>query len=157
RPAALFYLLLLLAILTWAFAGVAFFLDALRLPVLTTTLALSFASGLAATDHQFTIVPGSAHRVVSGTDAIAAWENLHGRDAPLVVVARAGGGIRAAAWTTRVLTGLAGMCDRFAPSLMLVSSVSGGSVGSMFVVGSYDAARRLPAARLAPIRASAEN
>jgi len=157
RPAALFYLLFLLAILTWAFAGVAFFLDALRLPVLTTTLALSFASGLAATDHQFTVMPDAAHRVVSGTDAIVAWENLHGRDAPLVVVATAGGGIRAAAWTTRVLTGLAGMCDRFVSSLMLVSSVSGGSVGSMFVVGSYDAARPLSAARLESIRASAEN
>src|SRR5262249_40820698 len=99
----------------------------------------------------------AAHRVVSGTDAIAAWENLQGRDAPLVVVATAGGGIRAAAWTARVLTGLAGTCERFASSLVLVSSVSGGSVGSMFVVGSYDAARRRPAARLESIRASAEN
>jgi hypothetical protein len=157
RPAALFYLLLLLAVLTWTFAGLAFFLDALRLPVLTTALALSFASGLAGTDHQFAVTSGTTHRVVSGADAVAKWENAQGRDAPVVVVATAGGGIRAAAWTARVLTGLAGACDRFASSLLLVSSVSGGSVGSMYVVGSYDDSRRLPAERLASIRSSAEN
>lgn len=50
----------------------------------------------------------------------------------LVVVTAAGGGIQASAWTARVLTGLDEMFGGFSESIGLVSSVSGGSVGTMF-------------------------
>jgi hypothetical protein len=63
----------------------------------------------------------------------------------MVVVATAGGGIRASAWTTQVLTGLAGECassnwtqNAFTASVVLVSSVSGGSEGAMYFAGWYD-------------------
>jgi hypothetical protein len=54
-------------------------------------------------------------------------------------VAAAGGGIQAAAWTARVLTGLEEICaekrpGRFVQSLKLLSGVSGGSVGIMYFV-----------------------
>ena len=57
-------------------------------------------------------------------------------------MAAAGGGIQAAAWTARVLTGLEEMCAEkrpgiFARSLKLLSGVSGGSVGIMYFVTAY--------------------
>jgi len=49
------------------------------------------------------------------------------------VVTAAGGGIQAAAWTARVLTGLEETYGKaFADSLRVVSAVSGGSVGTLF-------------------------
>jgi hypothetical protein len=58
---------------------------------------------------------------------------------PAVLIAAAGGGIQAAAWTARVLTGLEEALDgskpgTFAKSIRLLSGVSGGSVGIMFYV-----------------------
>jgi hypothetical protein len=144
-PAALFFLLFLLSLLTWAFSGLAFFFDLLRVPVLTSSLALSLLCGSLATDHTFrgetrSDAPPSPKQVLK------AWESRRGKDptAPIVVVATAGGGIRASAWTAEVLTGIAADCqlsdgsNPFASSLLLVSSVSGGSEGTMYVLGSYN-------------------
>src|SRR5262249_10638790 len=55
----------------------------------------------------------------------------------LTGVAASGGGIRAAGWTAQVLTGLQREDPRFAPSLRLISAVSGGSVGTMYYVGAF--------------------
>src|SRR5438094_521060 len=57
-------------------------------------------------------------------------EHPHGR---VVVVASAGGGIQAAAWTARVLTGLQHELPEFANSIAALSGVSGGAVGTMFL------------------------
>jgi hypothetical protein len=58
----------------------------------------------------------------------------------VIVVAASGGGIKAAAWTTRVLTGLEESNPRiFGGSIRLISAVSGGSVGAMYFVSEYDA------------------
>ena len=53
----------------------------------------------------------------------------------LVVVTASGGGIQAAAWTTKVLTELDKELPGFGRSIGLISSVSGGSVGAMHYVG----------------------
>ena len=50
----------------------------------------------------------------------------------LVIVTAPGGGIQAAAWVTEVLTGLDRDYEGFSESIGLISSVSGGSVGSLF-------------------------
>jgi len=65
-----------------------------------------------------------------------------GRKQPIIVVATAGGGIQAAAWTTRVLTGLqhesaTWQHANFADSIALISSVSGGATGSLFFLNQY--------------------
>jgi hypothetical protein len=120
-------------------------LDILRVPVLTSFLALSLLCGTLYTDHTFKGSPSSSGPP-SPQQIIQAWESNRGKDstAPIVVVATAGGGIRASAWTAQVLTGLAGDCknsdgsSRFASSLLLVSSVSGGSEGTMYVLGNYN-------------------
>ena len=57
------------------------------------------------------------------------------RDRTLVVVTASGGGIHAAGWTAQVLTGLQDWLGAdFTKSIGLISSVSGGSVGSLFFV-----------------------
>jgi hypothetical protein len=64
----------------------------------------------------------------------------------VIVVAATGGGIPAAAWTARVLTGVeeaarAQFGDRFARSVRMISSVSGGGVGAMYFVNQYQDGR----------------
>jgi hypothetical protein len=143
----MFYLLYLLTILTLLFSGVAFAFDKVRLPVLTSAIVFSFLAGIESTDHHFDVKKTSVHEPLSAAETVRAWEGVRGHNdpkKPIVVVATAGGGIRAASWTTQVLTGLAESCqasggeNNFSSSLLLVSSVSGGSVGNMYVVGSYD-------------------
>jgi hypothetical protein len=51
---------------------------------------------------------------------------------PITVVAAAGGGIQAAAWTTRALAGLQSAYPEFLDSVALISGASGGSVGTYF-------------------------
>jgi len=60
-----------------------------------------------------------------------------------VVVATAGGGIQAAGWTARVLTGLQEQCSgissdaNLADSIAAISAVSGGAVGTLFFMNQY--------------------
>jgi hypothetical protein len=68
--------------------------------------------------------------------------HLNSRDsAPLIIVTATGGGIHAAAWTAEVLAALentfAARNQNFHESLLLISSVSGGSVGAVPFVRSY--------------------
>jgi hypothetical protein len=143
EPAALFFLLFVLTIFTWFFSGAAFFLDRTRLPVLSTLLAVSLLTGFFGTDHKFEIIPTSTDAgMLRPSGVIRAWKEI-GRgktnSQTITIVATAGGGIRAAAWTAEVMTRLQEECPAFSSSVLLVSSVSGGSVGSMFVVAPYSA------------------
>src|SRR6202007_882616 len=75
---------------------------------------------------------------LSPSDVIKAWKEKRGKGSQdVIVVATAGGGITAAAWTAEVMTRLQDVCGAVSDSLVLVSSVSGGSVGTLFVVGPY--------------------
>jgi hypothetical protein len=60
----------------------------------------------------------------------------------LVVVAASGGGIQASGWMTQVLAGLQekklGIGEDFTKAIGLISSASGGSVGSMFYLDQFD-------------------
>ena len=154
QPAALFYLLFLLTLLSWVLAGVAFFLDKLRLPVFASILLFSLLTGSAGTDHEFSMKPGPVTKDLSPGALITYWQNGPRRNSVLTIVSTAGGGIRAAAWTAQVLTGLQESCGaRFTSSVLLISSVSGGSVGSMHFLSNYDKeAGALPAGSAEGIR-----
>ena len=165
-PAALFYVLCLLVLFTWCFSGMAFFLDVLRIPVLTSFIAVSFVFSLVLpTDHQFNVtVREEKMASPSPEDVIQRWKDARGKNnpsKPIVVIATAGGGIRAAMWTTEVIAGLTKACqlpsgeNAFTSSLMLVSSVSGGSVGSMYAVGSFDSNGQIPSSLLERIPGNA--
>jgi len=147
EPAALFFVLLFLTVVTWLLSGAAFFLDRTRLPVFTTLLVVSLLTGVLGTDHKFTVMEKhSVENKISPSLVIERWKKTRGKNSgTIIVVATAGGGIRAAAWTAEVLTRLEEKgCRAVSDSLVLVSSVSGGSVGSMFVVAPYSGTGEYP-------------
>jgi hypothetical protein len=132
--------LLLLLVLCWTLGFIAFLFDRARVPLFVLLLvAAFFMSFWAATDHFYRTYPRpGAFEPVRPADLLADRQG-----APVIVVAASGGGIQAAAWTTRVLTGLddaarqAGRPGLFARSVRLISAVSGGSVGAMYYVTSH--------------------
>ena len=140
---ALTFVLLLLLNANWVLAFAAFFLDRFRVPVLVPLALLAVLSGNnRASDHYFHVQ--AAGKVAA---AISPGEILRARNGNrIVVIATAGGGIQAAAWTTQVLAGLEREFQRWKPGeqfsqyVTAISSVSGGATGSMFYLNLYDAA-----------------
>jgi predicted acylesterase/phospholipase RssA len=147
---ALCYILLLAALFCWAFSSVAFFLDRYRVPVLVPlALLLAVTSALPWSDYRFPVEkirPSSSEEVAQTTDE----PTVRGDGAQdgskndsIIVVAVNGGGIQAAAWAAQVLAGLEEACReepcgrQFDEEIRLISSVSGGSVGTMYFVNEY--------------------
>jgi hypothetical protein len=147
---AIGYVVLLLIFLNWVLSIGAFFLDRYRFPLLLALLGLVSASNLTwKSDHfyetrQAGYLPTAnpAEILNSALRAVPDHEHPYGR---VAVVATAGGGIQAAAWTAQVLTGLQSELQErsgktpisFAKSIAAISSVSGGAVGTMFFVNQY--------------------
>jgi len=130
-------LLIFLMILCWGLAAVTFILDRFRIPLLLPFLLAAIVSAhVHATDHYFYMF-----RAKSSPDLTPAQVIRAGKPgSAVVIVAASGGGIKAAAWTARVLTGLEeSNPHRFGDSVRLISAVSGGSVGAMYFVSEYDA------------------
>jgi hypothetical protein len=133
--------LLLALMLCWMAAGIAFFVDRYRVPVLGPLLLLPFVtSACPSADHFYRTLSGP--RGYSPPPA----EVMNVNDHPVIVVATTGGGIQASAWTARVLTGLDQVLrpefgDAFASSIRMISSVSGGGVGALHFVDKYQNGR----------------
>jgi len=146
---AICYVVLLLLLLTWILGMAAFFLDRYRIPVLLLMAVLIWLGNKTPqSDHYYrTEKREAAHvspeRVLTAVSRLAP-DAAHPRGR-VVLVATEGGGIQAAAWTARVLTGLQEQVHgiskdkpiNFADSIGLISSVSGGAVGTMFFVNGY--------------------
>ncbi len=130
-------LLVFLMILCWGLSAVTFILDYYRIPLLVPFLLIAVLSAhFHATDHYFHMFRARNSLYLSPAQVIRAGKP----GTKVIVVAASGGGIKAAAWTTRVLTGLEENNPRiFGDSVRLISAVSGGSVGAMYFVSEYDA------------------
>ena len=138
---ALFFGLLALLLPACLLPVHAFFLDYYRIPVIVVILAISVSMYFVFnTDHYYVLSPPSVVDT-SNVEPLTLGEAFDQRRIPpdkegrrtLVVVTASGGGIQAAAWTAEVLTGLHRLYgDSFSGSIGLVSSVSGGSVGTMY-------------------------
>jgi hypothetical protein len=156
---ALAYVLLLLLNAGWILSLSAYFWDRFRIPLLALLIVAAFA-GEYFTDfaeHYYRLsrraasAPGQSAAGMGGSALLSPAAVLRGRmrqDKPVIVVATMGGGIQAAAWTVRVLTGLETQIqaelgpDRlqgrgFADSIAMISSVSGGATGSLFFLNQY--------------------
>jgi hypothetical protein len=127
---ALVYLLLALMIFCWALAGLSFFGDRWRIPVVFLVLACFAVTGfLSSRDH--------IYRTRQSVISLPQPEDVFKMKKRPILVAAAGGGIHAAVWTARVLQGIEEECGRQSPpcdfrgSLALVSGISGGSAGAM--------------------------
>jgi len=142
-------LLLLIAMLAcWGLTGLTFLFDRFRVPLLTVLLVYGSVMSLFPwNDHFFQTVNADPRRVPS---ALADDVLKRRAGKPVIVIAAAGGGIQAAAWTARVLAGLQhdslACGDDFDQALAAVSTVSGGSVGAMYVVDAYRSGRLDPQA-----------
>jgi len=123
------YVLLLNLVLTWFVGFAGFVLDRSRVPLVAwlALWAVIVSYGIDrifSTDHIYRTVP-----MPKAVPLASAADLLRGAD-PVVLIAASGGGIQAAAWTARVVTGLEEV-DGFRQRLRLISAVSGGSVGTM--------------------------
>jgi hypothetical protein len=130
--------LVLAMLLCWGLTGLTFYFDRFRVPLLLIIGAyIAVVSLWPQSDHFYRTLPHSPYTPPSPREILDARA-----DAPVILVAASGGGIQAEAWTARVLSGLRqDLGDRFDRSLALVSSVSGGSVGAMLFLASYDQGR----------------
>jgi hypothetical protein len=157
------YLEFLILAFALVLSGAAFWFDCYRIPVLVAVIAYTFAVSIISmdTDHYWKALPPSAAAQSKGDD-LDAWLAFYSggkadqilrvgadRKPVVVVVCASGGGIEAAAWTAKVLTGLqAGLGpqlgEQFARSIRLISSTSGGSVGALFFIESFLRANPAP-------------
>jgi len=143
---ALAFVLLLLINSNWVLAALAFFLDRFRIPLLIPFLILAiFGTRAPSSDHYYQIQSGVSLTSIRPDEALE--KRMHDQrpqKKPIILVATAGGGIQAAAWTVRVLTGLQRESLKwpsanFADSVAMISSVSGGAAGSLFFLNQYGA------------------
>ena len=126
---ALTYVLLLQLVLTWAVGLAAFLLDRTRVPlavyfVIWIVVVDAVIDRVFSTDHIYRTV-----ELAGGPPRATPSELLRGAE-PAVLIAVSGGGIQAAAWAARVLTGLSD-APGFRSQVRFISAVSGGSVGAM--------------------------
>src|SRR6202044_1402671 len=126
-----------------------FFFDRYRFPLVSALAILSLATTFTPiSDHFFRVVSLNhpIQRMFRPAELLR--QKLAGPQKRLVFIVTAGGGIQAAAWTVRVLTGLDEECRKrhnpcdFRNSVAVISSVSGGSLGSMIYAKGYSTAFR---------------
>ena len=149
-------------------AGLSFFVYATRAdgaPLMKSLLG-AFAVTVVSTsifgdNHEIRTLSASApakNDRLAVKDALASWTERACRvrdQTPLVVVATAGGGLRAAYFTTRVLFGLQDLVPAFPASVFAVSGASGGSVGATMWVSWLRAHTDSPRAPCGPVTESA--
>ena len=134
-------ILLLILMLCWLFGGLAFFFDRYRVPVLAIVVAVLFVIGQLP-------MPGRdyTYRTWAHPKGFGPYphEVLAVGSTTPILIAATGGGIQAAAWTARVLTGIdealptRELRDAYTGSIRLISTVSGGGVGAMYFSEKYD-------------------
>jgi hypothetical protein len=125
--AALIAPLMVVLVLGWAGSALQFYLSGWHIPLLLVVGVLGWINGMLPwADHTYELLPRNL------TPAAPPYQVLTvgGRNCA-ILVASAGGGIQAAAWTAKVLKGLhSDMPLKFDRALRLISSISGGSMGS---------------------------
>jgi hypothetical protein len=101
-----------------------------RVPLVSLLLLLCFVFGYFMDNHELRTVEGPAKPPVTVAEAYEKWRET-ADDRPVVIVATAGGGLRAAYWTAAVLHKLqADSQGEFERGLFAISSVSGGTLGA---------------------------
>jgi hypothetical protein len=107
-------------------SGLTFFFDRFRIPIIVPIiLLLTATSQLSRLDYYSEVSSKGAGSITIEPSSIT-------------VVAANGGGIQAAPWTAKVLTGLQKeVGDQFGKSIRLISAVSGCSLGAMYFANEY--------------------
>lgn len=133
------YVLLLILMMCWFGAGLTFLVDRYRVSLIALVAGAALIIGLLP-------LPGSDHtyRTVAAAEDLSPYAHqvLRAGSRTPIVVAATGGGIQAAAWTARVLTGIDealpdSLRDEYTHSIRFMSTVSGGGVGAMYFAERY--------------------
>lgn len=137
--ASLAFVLLAILIFLLLFAGAAFFLDRYCIPLsVVVLLYVALVGTSSGTDHIY-----RADKVREGrrVPEFPKPSDVLNRVRNPVVIMTAGGGIQAAAWTTRVLAGMQELAAKdkidFSRRIVLISSISGGSLGAYYAAAAY--------------------
>ena len=151
NPPTIYYVLLMMLFSGFLLSGISYFLDLYSVPVAFTLLvAIIIAYRFWNIDHYYRVFTSSDNSEdqtrgpVVRENLIESLENRFKNyqdddNRTLVVVSSAGGGIQASGWTTQVLGGLQKeLGESFTQAVGIVSSVSGGSVGTMHYLDHFD-------------------
>ncbi|MGR8953187.1 MAG: hypothetical protein ACU83V_12360 [Gammaproteobacteria bacterium] len=116
--------------------GKRYYGTATQFPVLSILLAIAVLFSFVNDNHEVRLLSTPLEARPELKSFARQWAERQPGDAtsarPMIFVATAGGGIRAAHWTLAVLTYLTDKNPQFAESVFAVSGVSGGSVGAAF-------------------------
>lgn len=150
---ALLYVYLLIWVLTGIFSNGTFYFDRFHIPFLILLVLFSgFGYQAFQVDHYFELEKNYGEQVAPNQIKIAINNRLKNQQKEngrtLVVVAASGGGIQASGWTAQVLGGLQEeLGSSFTQATGLISSVSGGSVGTMYFLDGFDYEQGYPVAQ----------
>ncbi|WP_150109074.1 hypothetical protein [Stanieria cyanosphaera] len=159
KASALFYVLLLIWLFTGVFSLATFLVDKWHLPVVLIVILFSGAMYLIwYVDNFFRLDTVEPDRVLDRIDDFTKiinnrlkiqdkWiqQDEQKNKRTLVVIATSGGGIQASGWTAQVLCGLQEELGvSFTQSIGLISSISGGSVGTMFFLDRFNDTHHCP-------------
>lgn len=143
EAAALMYVMLIIMMIAPLSGSLTFYFDYYRVPVfLLFVVIVALMYALFKVDHFFELNLNEAKKYDAEDFKKAIEKRLEyqgeEKEKTLVVVCASGGGIQAAGWTVQVLTGLQDMLgNSFTKSIGFISSVSGGSVGTMYYLDRF--------------------
>ncbi len=143
EAAALMYVMLIIMMIAPLSGSLTFYFDYYRVPVfLLFVVIVALMYALFEVDHFFELNLNEANKYDPKDFKKAIEKRLEyqgeEKEKTLVVVCASGGGIQAAGWTVQVLTGLQDMLgNSFTKSIGFISSVSGGSVGTMYYLDRF--------------------
>lgn len=130
------------AMIMWAFgtwlvlAGVFIMLGKLvRLPVFPTLLVWAIVFSYFNNNHKLRTRKLSAQPRPDLETYFKTWMQSHDPSKPIYLVATEGGGIRAAYWSSSILTGIQERNPEFKDQIFCLTGVSGGSLGNALSVG----------------------
>ena len=122
-------------LLTWVFGRLGYLFDKSRVPIGLVVLAFVLFEFFVPNNHVYSSKVWTSDDTLTSDAALAArYQKIKGDHAsrPVAIVAASGGGVRAALWSGLVLEELGKTIPDFEDQILLLSSVSGGSVGSMY-------------------------
>ena len=141
------YVVILLVVVFWTMAGIAFYADHFRLPVLTLATVVVLALNHWPAEHVFpanSLDSAVAQETLKSPQDFVkrvAFHNSSKDDEPVVIITATGGGIHAAAWTATALRTLDNTFRtegiELHDHILLMSSVSGGSVATAAFLREY--------------------
>lgn len=143
EAAALMYVMLIIMMIAPLSGSLTFYFDYYRVPVfLLFVVIVALMYALFEVDHFFELNLNEANKYDPKDFKKAIEKRLEyqeeEKEKTLVVVCASGGGIQSAGWTVQVLTGLQDMLgNSFTKSIGFISSVSGGSVGTMYYLDRF--------------------